>query len=62
MFSNGQLIFAGIFVLVFAGILILSYKKDKKLHRKNYSGVKWIGITFISFVLILFLIKHFLKN
>lgn len=62
MFSNGQLIFAGIFVLAFVGILIFSYKKDKNLHQKNYKGVKWVGITFISFVLILFLIKYFLKN
>jgi len=42
MFSSGQLIFAGLFVIVFVAVIIFSYKKDKKLHLKNYKGVKWI--------------------
>lgn len=62
MFSTGQLIFAALFFIVFVGIIIFSYKKDKKLHKKNYKGVAWILISFILFIIILFLIKHFLKN
>ncbi|ALM07646.1 membrane protein [Sediminicola sp. YIK13] len=62
MFSNGQLIFAASFVIVFIGVMIFSYKKDKQLHLKNYKGVKWIGITFITFIIILFIIKYLLKN
>ena len=62
MFSTGQLIFAILFFLAFVVIIALSYKKDKKLHRKNYKGVIWILISFITFVIILFLIKYFLKN
>jgi len=62
MFSTGQLIFAGLFFAVFVVITILSYRKDKKLHEKNYKGVKWVGLFFTLFLIILFLIKFFFKN
>lgn len=62
MFSTGQLIFAALFFIVFVTIVALSYRKDKKLHKKNYKGVIWILVSFISFIIILFLIKYFLKN
>lgn len=62
MFSTGQLIFAVLFFLAFVVVVTLSYKKDKKLHRKNYKGVVWILVSFITFIIILFIIKYFLKN
>lgn len=62
MFSTGQLIFAAVFALGFGIIIVLSYKKDKKLHVKNYKGVKWVGIFFFIFLIILFFIKYLLKN
>lgn len=62
MFSKGQLIFAGLFAIVFAMVILFSYKKDKKLHLKNYKGVRWVGITFLIFVVILFIIRTLLKN
>nr|WP_246200183.1 hypothetical protein [Maribacter luteus] len=62
MFSTGQLIFAILFIIVFAIIITGTYKKDKKLHNKNYKGVKWVGIIFIIFLTILFIIKFLLKN
>ncbi len=62
MFSTGQIIFAAFFVVVFTFFIASSYKKDRKLHSKNYQGVKWVGIIFIIFLLILFSIKYFLKN
>lgn len=62
MFSTGQLIFAALFFITFTIITIYSYRKDKKLHLKNYPGVKWVGIFFIIFVLILFFIKFYIKN
>ncbi|RNC89454.1 MAG: hypothetical protein ED555_08170 [Allomuricauda sp.] len=62
MFSKGQLIFAALFIIFFTIFLAFAYKKDKKLHLRNYKGVKWVLISFITFVIILFLIKHFLKN
>lgn len=62
MFSSGQIIFAVLFAIAFIAIIVISYKKDWKLHQKNYKGVKWVGIFFILFLLILFFIKYFLKN
>ncbi len=62
MFSSGQLIFALFFVVAFTFLMILSYRKDKKLHQRNYKGVTWVLVSFVIFVLALFLIKHFLKN
>jgi len=62
MFSTGQLIFAALFFVAFVAIVIFTYKKDKKLHQKNYKGVIWILVSFITFIIILFIIKYFLKN
>ncbi len=62
MFSSGQLLFAVFFILVFTIVITITYKKDKKLHKRNYKGVKWIGLFFIIFVMILFIIKYVLKN
>ena len=62
MFSTGQIIFAALFVVAFAFLVIVSYKKDRKLHLKNYQGVKWVAIIFVIFILILFSIKYFPKK
>jgi len=62
MFSIGQAIFAVLFILGFSLVLYFMYQKDRGLHKKNYKGVKWVLITFIGFVIFLFLIKYFLKN
>ena len=50
MFSRGQLIFGILFAIVFIIIIILAYKKDKRLHKKYYRGVIWILMTFIAFI------------
>ncbi|MCL5245384.1 hypothetical protein M4I21_06165 [Cellulophaga sp. 20_2_10] len=62
MFTTGQYIFAALFFIAFTILIVITYKKDKKLHLKNYTGVKWIVLTFIIFIISLFFIKHFLKN
>lgn len=62
MFSTGQLTFAILFIIAFVSIISYMYAKDKKLHKKNYKGVQWILITFIGFIIFLFLVKYFLKN
>ncbi len=61
MFTTGQWVFALLFTIVFIYVLARAYGKDKKLHRKNYRGVRWVGLVFIAFVIILFVIKYFLK-
>ena len=62
MFSTGQLIFAGLFFIVFVGAIIFSYRKDLKLHRKYYKGTIYILLGFIAFILLLFLMKLYLKG
>nr|WP_291870316.1 hypothetical protein [Maribacter sp.] len=61
MFSTGQMIFAGLFAMSFIIIIVISYLKDKKMHAKNYKGVKWVAITFAIFLVILFCIKFMFK-
>lgn len=60
MFSTGQLIFAAIFIIVFIGILIFSYRKDTRLHKKHYKGSFFVLLAFIAFILLLFFIKTML--
>lgn len=50
MLSTGQLIFAICFVIVFITIMVISYRKDKKLHKKQYKGSVWVLVGFIIFV------------
>ncbi|TDT47427.1 hypothetical protein CLV90_1503 [Maribacter spongiicola] len=62
MFSTGQIIFAIAFAVVFAIIIVFTYKKDFKLHQKNFKGVKWIGIFFALFIILLLIMKYILKE
>lgn len=62
MFTTGQIVFAILFIIAFSLIMVLSYRKDKRLHQKNYKGVKWVAISFVIFVIVLFLLKILLKN
>ena len=62
MFSTGQWIFAGIFFLVFVAIIIFSYRKDLKIHRKYYKGSLYVLLGFIFFVVLLFLVKFYLTD
>lgn len=62
MFSTGQLVFAAVVALIFIIVVIFSYKKDKKLHKKYYKGSFWVLVGFIVFVLFLVLTKMYLKS
>ncbi len=61
MFSQGQLVFAGFFVVAFIILMIFSYRKDLKLHRKYYKGSLFILIGFIIFIILLFALKTYLQ-
>ena len=62
MFSTGQLIFAGLFLIAFIIVMIFSYRKDIRLHKKYYKGSIFVLLGFIVFILILFLIKSRLNH
>jgi hypothetical protein len=62
MFSQGQLIFAGFFIVSFVVIMIISYRKDLKMHKFYYKGSLWILGIFMVFIGLLFLVKTLLKE
>ena len=62
MFTGGRLIFSILFFLIFIFSLIYSYKKDKKVHLKNYKNSFWILIGFILFVFTLTLLKYLINK
>ena len=62
MFTTGQLIFAIIFFVAFVVVIFFSYRKDLRLHKKYYKGTLYVLAGFILFVLLLFVIKSFLKQ
>lgn len=61
MFTTGQLIFAVLFAFVFAVVIWFAYRGDRRLHSKNYRGVKWVALTFLLFITALFALKYLLK-
>ncbi|HEY9184887.1 MAG TPA: hypothetical protein VIM94_06165 [Salegentibacter sp.] len=62
MFSTGQLVFAALFILAFVTIIIISYRKDTKLHKKYYKGSIYVLIGFIAFIILLFFLKSWLGH
>jgi hypothetical protein len=62
MFSQGQLVFAGLFFIAFVIAMVYAYQKDLALHRIFYKGNYKILIGFVVFIGILFLIKIFFKR
>jgi NADH:ubiquinone oxidoreductase subunit 3 (subunit A) len=57
MFSTGQYIFAALFFIAFVIAMIFTYRKDAKLHKKNYKGSVFILLGFIAFIVFLFILK-----
>ena len=62
MFTTGQLIFAGLFAVVFIAVMIYVYRKDMALHKKYYKNSYYILIAFLLFIAMLFVIKYITKN
>lgn len=57
MFTTGQLTFGILFAIAFVIVMIYTYRKDMKLHRKYYKGSVWILIAFIAFIALIGVIK-----
>lgn len=62
MFTTGQLVFAGFFVVAFIIAMVIAYRKDKALHQLFYKGNYKILLAFIAFILFLFVIKIVTKH
>ena len=57
MFSKGQIIFGILFAIAFIVVLVFTYKKDLKLHKKYYKGNLWVLLAFIAFLGMIVAIK-----
>ena len=62
MFSTGQWVFAGFFLIAFIIAAVYAYKGDKVLHAKFYKGSYKVLIVFLLFILMLFIIKLLFKD
>ncbi|WKD85933.1 hypothetical protein KCTC32516_01282 [Polaribacter huanghezhanensis] len=63
MFTNGQLIFAGIFVLAFLFLMIWSYRKDIINHKKYYKNTALkVGFWMLIAILIFSAIRIYSKS
>jgi hypothetical protein len=62
MFSTGQWIFAGIFLVSFIIVMVFSYRKDILIHRKFYKGSYKVLLAFLLFIALLFVIKVTMKR
>jgi uncharacterized membrane protein len=62
MFSQGQLIFAVLFLIAFVIAVSYSYRKDIVIHRNFYKGNYKVLIGFLIFIGLLFVIKIFFKH
>ncbi|MDP3312889.1 hypothetical protein [Lutibacter sp.] len=56
MFTKGQLIFAAFFIVAFTLLMIWSYRKDIKIHKKHYKNTYLIVIALFLIVAIFTLI------
>lgn len=62
MFSTGQWIFAGLFLITFIVIMMFSYRKDILIHQKFYKGTYKVLLAFLLFIAMLFVIKVAMKR
>jgi len=62
MFSKGQMVFAALFAIAFIIAISYAFIKERAQHKKNYKGVGFILIGFIAFIIMLWLLKTYLKS
>ena len=56
MFTSGQKIFAILFVIVFALVMVWTYRKDLKLHRVHYKKTYLVALSVLAIILLFVLI------
>lgn len=53
--------FALFFIVAFTAAMVWVYRSDRRTTKKQYKGVGWVLLAFVSFVIILFLLKYILS-
>lgn len=61
MFTSGRILFTVIFVVVFAGVLVWSYRKDLRNLREQYRKSYLVLVGLLTFVTLLLLIVKLRK-
>lgn len=61
MFTSGRILFTIIFVVVFIGVLVWSYRKDLQSVRFHYKKNYLVLVGLLTFVALLFLIVKLRK-
>lgn len=51
MFSDGQKIFAILFILVFIGVIGFQFYKDRQRNKDLFKGTYWVLITIVGVIL-----------
>ncbi|MDG2194915.1 MAG: hypothetical protein P8K77_08765 [Polaribacter sp.] len=63
MFTKGQLIFAGFFIVAFTFLMAWSYRKDIKNHKIYYKNTALkVGFWFVVAIIFFRLINLYLKS
>lgn len=62
MFSESQMIFAAIALVGFIVLMVFSYRRDRKLHKKVYKNNYVVLIVFLLFVALLFFVKLYMAE
>lgn len=57
--TTGHWIFAGIFMIIFVGYLIWSYRKDLNLHKVQYGGSGYFLGGLLLILFLLYVVKQF---
>jgi heme/copper-type cytochrome/quinol oxidase subunit 2 len=58
MFSSGQLIFAGFFLITFIFMMIWSYRKDFQRHKIHYKNVGYkVGLVCVVVIFVFIVIR-----
>ena len=52
MFSDGQILFAKIFLVSFILFMIYLYRKDLKMHKRYYPKVWQVGLTTVLIIVL----------
>ena len=63
MFTTGRIIFSSLFVIVFVGYMIFSYKKDAKNNKIHYqNSAIYVAIGILVVIGLLFLSKFLINR
>ncbi len=60
MFSEGQKIFAGLFIIAFVVIIGYQFYKDSKKNKELFKGTYWVFIVLLSIAIAYVLTSRFL--